>query len=69
MLSNEVFISIIVLLILSLLRINVVIALIISALTCGLIGNLGVEGAGFTEALEKTIKSFTGGLGGVRKLL
>lgn len=53
MLSNEVFISIIVLLILSLLRINVVIALIISALTCGLIGNLGVEEAGFTEALEK----------------
>ncbi|HGO5853681.1 TPA: Na+/H+ antiporter family protein [Mannheimia haemolytica] len=64
MLSNEVFISIIVLLVLSLLRINVVIALIISALTCGLIGNLGVEGVGFADALQKTIKSFTGGLGG-----
>ncbi|OOR99159.1 sodium:proton antiporter [Haemophilus paracuniculus] len=64
MLSNEVVISIIVLLGLSLLRINVVIALIIAALTCGLIGNYGVDGAGLFDALTKTIKSFTGGLGG-----
>lgn len=64
MLSNEVVISIIVLLILSLLRINVVIALIISALTCGIIGNLSIEGVTFSQALTKTITSFTGGLGG-----
>ncbi|WP_233114410.1 Na+/H+ antiporter NhaC family protein, partial [Aggregatibacter actinomycetemcomitans] len=39
----------------SLLRINVVIALVISALTAGLVGDLG---------LTKTIEAFTGGLGG-----
>ena len=55
MLTNPVVISIIVLLALSLLRINVVIALVISALTAGLIGDLG---------LTKTIEAFTGGLGG-----
>ena len=55
MLTNPVVISIAVLLILSLLRINVVIALVISALTAGLIGDLG---------LTKTIEAFTGGLGG-----
>ena len=55
MLTNPVVISIAVLLLLSLLRINVVIALVISALTAGLIGNLG---------LTKTIEAFTGGLGG-----
>ena len=55
MLTNPVVISIAVLLILSLLRINVVVALVISALTAGLIGNLG---------LTKTIETFTGGLGG-----
>ena len=55
MLTNPVVISIIVLLALSLLRINVVIALVISALTAGLIGDLG---------LTKTIQAFTGGLGG-----
>ena len=55
MLTNPVVISITVLLILSLLRINVVVALVISALTAGLIGDLG---------LTKTIEAFTGGLGG-----
>ena len=55
MLTNEVVLSIIVLLSLSLLRINVVISLIISALTAGLLGNMG---------LEKTIQTFTSGLGG-----
>ncbi|TYA49441.1 Na+/H+ antiporter family protein [Aggregatibacter actinomycetemcomitans] len=55
MLTNPVVISIIVLLALSLLRINVVIALVISALTAGLVGDLG---------LTKTIEAFTGGLGG-----
>lgn len=55
MLTNEVVLSIILLLILSLLRINVVIALVISALTAGLLGNLG---------LSKTIETFTSGLGG-----
>ena len=55
MLTNPVVISIAVLLILSLLRINVVVALVISALTAGLIGDLG---------LTKTIEAFTGGLGG-----
>ncbi|MDD7568361.1 MAG: Na+/H+ antiporter family protein [[Actinobacillus] rossii] len=55
MLTNPVVISIIALLALSLLRINVVIALIISALIAGLVGNLG---------LSETIKVFTGGLGG-----
>ena len=55
MLTNPVVISIIVLLALSLLRINVIIALVMSALTAGLVGNLG---------LTKTIEAFTGGLGG-----
>ena len=55
MLSNPVVISIIVLLTLSLLRINVIIALVISSITAGLCGNL---------SLSKTIETFTGGLGG-----
>ncbi|WP_109077595.1 Na+/H+ antiporter family protein [Aggregatibacter kilianii] len=55
MLTNPVVISIVVLLALSLLRINVVIALVVSALTAGLVGDLG---------LTKTIEAFTGGLGG-----
>lgn len=55
MLSNPVVISIIVLLALSLLRINVIISLVIAALTAGFIGDLG---------LTKTIETFTGGLGG-----
>lgn len=55
LLTNPVVLSIIVLLILSLLRINVVIALVISALSAGLLGNLGIT---------ETIKAFTGGLGG-----
>ena len=55
MLTNPVVISIIVLLALSLLRINVIIALVMSALTAGLVGNLG---------LTKTIEAYTGGLGG-----
>ncbi|MFZ7223760.1 Na+/H+ antiporter family protein [Avibacterium avium] len=55
LLSNPVVISIIVLLALSLLRINVVIALIISALTAGLCSNL---------TMSETIQTFTGGLGG-----
>ena len=42
MLSNPVVISIVVLLALSLLRVNVVIALVISALTAGLCGGLGL---------------------------
>ena len=54
MLSNPVVISIVVLLALSLLRVNVVIALVISAPTAGLCGDLG---------LSKTIEAFTGGLG------
>lgn len=63
LLSNEVVISIIVLLALSLVRINVVIALIIAALTCGILGNFG-NGMALGEALTATVKSFTGGLGG-----
>ncbi|WP_118855765.1 Na+/H+ antiporter family protein [Haemophilus haemolyticus] len=55
MLTNPVVISIIVLLALSLLRINVIIALVTAALTAGLCGGLG---------LGKTIETFTGGLGG-----
>ena len=55
MFSNPVVISIIVLLVLSLLRINVVIALVVAALTAGLCGDL---------SLSKTIETFTGGLGG-----
>ncbi|WGE79714.1 Na+/H+ antiporter family protein [Actinobacillus equuli] len=64
MFSNEVVISIIVLLVLSLLRINVVIALIIAALTCGVIGFYGVDDMSLFDALTKTIEKFTGGLGG-----
>ncbi|KAE9532883.1 Na+/H+ antiporter family protein [Ursidibacter arcticus] len=63
MLSNEVVISIIVLLALSLMRINVVIALIIAALTCGILGN-SADGMALGEALTTTVKTFTGGLGG-----
>ncbi|QIM63929.1 sodium:proton antiporter [Pasteurellaceae bacterium Orientalotternb1] len=63
MLSNEVVVSIIVLLALSLMRINVVIALIIAALTCGLFGNTA-DGMALGEALTTTVKSFTSGLGG-----
>ncbi len=55
LLTNPVVISIIVLLALSLLRINVVIALIIAALTAGICSDLNIS---------ETIKSFTGGLGG-----
>ncbi|MDH2998641.1 sodium:proton antiporter [Pasteurellaceae bacterium LFhippo2] len=62
--TNEVVISIIVLLALSLMRINVVIALIIAALTCGIWGNYGVNGAGLGDALTSTVKIFTDGLGG-----
>lgn len=64
MLTNEIVISIIVLLVLSLMRINVVISLIIAALTCGVIGHTGVDGTTAFQALEKTIQAFTGGLGG-----
>lgn len=64
MFSNEVVISIITLLVLSLMRINVVVSLIIAALVCGAIGNYGVDNATLFQALEKTIGSFTGGLGG-----
>ncbi|MGX2974546.1 Na+/H+ antiporter family protein [Ursidibacter arcticus] len=63
MLSNEVVISIIVLLVLSLMRINVVIALIIAALTCGILGN-SADGMALGEALTTTVKTFTSGLGG-----
>lgn len=62
MLSNEVIISIIVLLVLSLLRINVIISLIISALIAGLIGHS--ETLGTLDALQKTVDVFTQGLGG-----
>ena len=58
MLSNPVVISIVVLLALSLLRVNVVIALVISALTAGLCGDLG---------LGKTIEAFTDELRHVRR--
>lgn len=64
MFSNEVVISIITLLVLSLMRINVVVSLIIAALVCGEIGNYGVDNTTLFQALEKTIGSFTGGLGG-----
>lgn len=53
--TNEVVISIIALLALSLLRINVIIALIIAALIAGIMGGLG---------LDKTVNVFTDGLGG-----
>ena len=43
MLTNPVVLSIIILLVLSLLRINVVISLVISALAAGLLGNLGLS--------------------------
>ena len=43
MLSNPVVISIIVLLTLSLLRINVIIALVIASLTAGLCGDLSLK--------------------------
>lgn len=55
MLSNPVIISIAVLLVISLLRVNVIIALVVASLTAGLCSGLG---------LGKTIEAFTGGLGG-----
>lgn len=55
LLTNPVVISIIVLLALSLMRINVVMGLVISALVAGLCSDL---------TINETIKAFTGGLGG-----
>ena len=52
---NPVVIAVIVMLALSLMRINVVFALIIGALTGGLLGGLG---------LKETVEAFSGGLGG-----
>ncbi|TNH06533.1 Na+/H+ antiporter family protein [Testudinibacter sp. TR-2022] len=55
LLTNNVVLSIILLLALSLMRINVVIALIISALAAGLLGNMDIQ---------TTVATFTNGLGG-----
>ncbi|AIL32561.1 Na+/H+ antiporter family protein [Basilea psittacipulmonis] len=55
LLTNEVTLSVIVLLVLSVLRINVILSLIIAALVAGLLGGLGTS---------KTIETFTSGLGG-----
>ncbi|QLB13512.1 sodium:proton antiporter [Bisgaardia hudsonensis] len=55
LLTNPVVLSIIVLLALSLLRINVVISLVISALVAGFTSNLSID---------ETISTFTNGLGG-----
>ncbi|QLB21659.1 sodium:proton antiporter [Vespertiliibacter pulmonis] len=44
-------------------RINVVIALIIAAIICGILGHYA-DGMALTDALGKTISSFTSGLGG-----
>lgn len=62
MLSNEVVISILVLVLLSTFRVNVIVSLVISSIVAGLIGHNAFDG--FGEALKKTIDSFTGGLGG-----
>ena len=69
MLSNDVVLSIIVLLVLSLLRVNVVISLIIAALTCGVLGHYqpAVDQSALLalfNALKITITNFSGGLGG-----
>ena len=69
MLSNDVVLSIIVLLVLSLLRVNVVISLIIAALTCGVLGHYqpAVDQSALSalfNALKITITNFSGGLGG-----
>lgn len=61
--TNEVVISITVLLALSLLRVNVVIALIVAAIICGVFGNYG-NGMALGESLNATVSSFTSGLGG-----
>ncbi|EIJ71175.1 MULTISPECIES: Na+/H+ antiporter family protein [Pasteurellaceae] len=63
MLTNPVVLSIIVLLALSLLRINVVIALVISALVAGFSTHLGGENIAVLS-MSDTIKTFTEGLGG-----
>ncbi|TNG93252.1 Na+/H+ antiporter family protein [Pasteurellaceae bacterium USgator11] len=55
LLTNNVVLSIILLLALSLMRINVVIALIISALAAGLLGSMDIQ---------TTVATFTNGLGG-----
>ncbi len=55
LLFNPVIISIIVLLFLSLLRVNVVLGLVLSALTAGIVGHLGIT---------HTINTFVDGLGG-----
>ena len=52
---NAVIAAVGIMLILSLSRVHVVIALIIGALVGGLVGGLGIEG---------TLKAFNGGLGG-----
>lgn len=55
LLLNPVILSVLVLLVLSLLRVNVIMGLIISALVAGFTSDLGVS---------KTIQTFVGGLGG-----
>lgn len=64
LLTNEVVISIISLLVMSMMRVNVIISLIVSAIICGVLGNYGENGLGLKEAMMITIKTFTGGLGG-----
>lgn len=55
LLLNPVILSVVVLLVLSLLRVNVIMGLIISALVAGFTSDLGIS---------KTIQTFVGGLGG-----
>lgn len=61
MFTNEVVISILTLVILSLFRVQVILSLIIASLVAGLIGHNAF--ADFSGALTKTISSFTSGLG------
>lgn len=64
LITNEVVISIVLLLVLSLLRVNVILSLLLSALTCGMLGNFRKGEGLLVEGLQQTLKLFVNGLGG-----
>lgn len=67
MLSNPVFISIVLMLILCIFKFNVMLAILISAIVAGLLGGLSPEGVlnpSFSQTLEYTISTFIKGMSG-----
>ncbi|PSM53066.1 YuiF family protein, putative amino acid transporter [Campylobacter blaseri] len=67
MLSNPVFISIVLMLVLCIFRCNVMLAILISAITAGLLGGIApkdVIDPSFSQTLEYTISTFINGMSG-----